>query len=394
MLCLIFLGASQTAAFADEAFVEKVKFSGFARLVGGYLDEQDATYLSYGNQLSFSEQSLLALQADASFTDTISLSGQLLLHSSDERDSGIEWLYLAYQPNSDWRFKVGKLRTPFFRYSDVIDVGFSYPWISPPQQVYSGFLFSNYEGLSATYSFHINPFNFDLEAYYGRYKGEFSRAGEQVALEVNEIKGLIFTLYNGNLSARASAIQSSDFFTELGEFESFANTLELAGFVDIANSLRINGDATGYQANINYDTLDYFAGAEWVKIRSDLLVVPEVDAYYLTFGYNFYPFQAHITYSSSKTNYDIPENVIPKNVSVPLTQLSFAYDGITSNLPLYSLDSISLGLRWDIKYNLAAKAELTLLNGKPNENSFFENISDPNFDRKASLYQIGVEWVF
>jgi hypothetical protein len=389
LICLVVWSSPASADLS-----ERVQFSGFARIVGGYLDEKNATYENYSNSLSFSQQSLLAIQADVTVTETLSLSGQLLAHSSDKRDSGLEWLYLTYEPHSDWRFKVGKLRTPFFRYTDVIDVGFAYPWISPPKQVYSGFLFSNYEGISGTYKFNMSEINFDIEGYYGTYSGEFSRAGESIDIDVNEIKGLILTLNRGNFTARTSVIKSSDFYADFPGFNDFADILERAGFPENAESLRFNGSATGYQANINYDTLDYFVAAEIVKIKSDLLVVPQVNAYYLTLGYNFYPFQANITYSTSNSSYNTPVNLIPKDVSEQLTQLSFIYDGITGNLPLYSLDSLSLGLRWDIKHNISAKAEITYLSGEPNQNSFFEDITDPDFDRKATLYQVALEWVF
>ncbi|MFT2090259.1 hypothetical protein [Paraglaciecola sp. 2405UD69-4] len=373
---------------------ERVSISGFTRIVAGYLDESDATYGNYSNSLSISEQSLFAIQGDVIITDTLSASGQLLAHSSEERDSGVEWLYLTYEPNYNWQFKLGKLRTPFFRYTDVIDVGFSYPWISPPQQVYSGFLFSNYEGASGTYKFNIAELNFDVEAYYGTYSGDFSRAGEEIAIDVDEIKGLIFTLNRGNLTARASVTQSSDFYADFPGFNDFADILEAAGYPENAESLRFNGKATGYQANINYDTLDYFIASEWVKIESDLLVVPQLESMYLTLGYNFDQFQLHLTFATSDSSYNIPENLIPKFIDDQLTELSFIYDGITNNLPLYSLDSLTAGLRWDIRFNLSAKAEITFLKGKSNENSFFEDITNPNFDRKATLYQIGLEWVF
>jgi hypothetical protein len=394
----IFLSALITAvalpstAFADIS--DRIEISGFGRLIGGYLDDSDAKYEGYSNHLSFSQQSLFALQGDLEISETLSISAQLLAHSSSERDSGIEWLYLSYQPNQNWQFKAGKLRTSFFRFSDIIDVGFAYPWISPPQQVYSGFLFSNYEGVSATYRINANDINFDIEAYYGVYEGEFDREDEQVPIDVDEIKGIILNLSKGNLSFRASATQSSDFYADVPLFTQFSDALEFAGYKENADSLRFNGKAVGYQASINYDDLDYFFGAEWVKIASDLFVVPEVDAYYLTAGYNFYPFQFHASYSASQTSYNTAENLIPKGVDSGLDQLSFAYDQITQNLPLYDLDSVSIGFRWDFRHNMSAKADVTFLDGKPGESSFFTEINDPNFDRKATLYQIGLEWVF
>ena len=384
--------ANPTTALADIS--ERFEFSGFGRIVGGYLDTSTAQYEGYSNSTSFSQQSLLALKGDFTISETLTVSGQLLAHSSSDRDSGIEWMYLNYEPTQNWRFKIGKLRTPFFRYSDVIDVGFAYPWITAPQQVYSGFLFSNYEGATGTYRFNVNAMNIEVEAYAGRYEGDFTRTGNSTALEVNDIRGLILTVNSGNLAVRASATQSSDFFADVPEFTQFSAALENAGFADNAASLRFDSKVTVYQANINYDTLDYFLAAEWVSISSGLLVIPKLDSYYVSAGYNFQSFQAHITYSISNSPYEELVNDVPKGVSPGLDALSFGFDQVINNLPEYELNSLTLGLRWDFRYNMAAKAEMTFLDGVPGENSFFSQITDPSFDRKATLYQLGVEWIF
>ena len=79
---------------------EKLAISGFGRLVAGYLDDNNVSFEGYTNELTFSEQSLLALQADYHLTDTVTITTQLLAHSNNERESGLEWLYLSYEPNS------------------------------------------------------------------------------------------------------------------------------------------------------------------------------------------------------------------------------------------------------------------------------------------------------
>lgn len=381
-------------SFASSDISERIEFSGFGRLIGGYLDEKTADYEGYSDNLSLSQQSLFALQTDVTITDSLNLSAQLLAHSSDKRESGIEWLYLSYEPSQNWRFKLGKLRTPFFRYSDVVDVGFAYPWILPPQQVYSAYLFSNYEGGSATYISSFDDVNFEFETYYGSYSGDLNEDDRKVTIDVEALYGAIFSINSGNFSTRFSVFNSPDFSVNVPELTQFSNTLENAGFIENAESLRFNGRATAYQVSLNYDTLDYFFAAEGMKILSDLLAVPRIDSYYFTAGYNFHPFQVHVTYAVSKSSYSASENLIPKGVNSQLDQLSFGYDQIIGSLPTLSLDSLSLGLRWDFKRSFAAKAEITFLDGSPGDNSFFNNVNNPSFNGKATLYQVGLEWVF
>jgi hypothetical protein len=120
---------------------DALQISGFARIVLGALDECEASYLGYDNSLSFDQQSLIALQADYQLNKTFSVTGQIIGHTNDQRESGVEWLYLTYQPNRSTQIKIGKQRTPIFYYSDYMDVGFAYPWITLPQQVYNSIFF-------------------------------------------------------------------------------------------------------------------------------------------------------------------------------------------------------------------------------------------------------------
>ncbi|MBU3021675.1 hypothetical protein [Aestuariibacter sp. A3R04] len=390
----LLLGGVVTATPNARAFADNLEISGFARVVGGVIDTDKAEFEGYDERFSISEQSLLAAQGDLAVTDNLSLSMQLLAHSSEDRDSGVEWLYLTYDPTAAWTFKLGKLRTPFFLYSDVIDVGFAYPWITAPEPVYGGFLFSNYLGGTATYRFQYNQAHFSVEAYYGSYDGTFDRAGEETNIEVDEIKGIIFSAQKGRLSARVSAIVSSDFYADIPGFDEFADLLDGYGYNDNAALFRFDSDATAYQASLQYDALDYFAYAEVINIQSDLISVPEVNAFYITLGRNINDYQLFATFASSTSRNDIPENHIPKGTNPQLNSLSFAYDEITSNLPLYDLNSLSLGARWNFRYNLSAKAEITWLKGEPGQNSFYSQINDDKFNRQAFLSQVALEWLF
>ena len=75
---------------------DKLELSGFARAVGGKLDTNLATYEGYDSGVSFSEKSLIAVQADYGFSSTLSASVQFLLHTDQDRKSGVEWLYLWF----------------------------------------------------------------------------------------------------------------------------------------------------------------------------------------------------------------------------------------------------------------------------------------------------------
>lgn len=389
---LLFLSTTSIAAFAD-GMVNSVTASGFGRVVAGYLDDDAVTFEGYKSSWNVSEQSLLALQLDYQATDTISFTTQLLAHSSSERDSGIEWLYVTYQPNQYWQFKAGKMRTPFFNYSDVIDVGFAYTWVSVPQQLYSAFLFNHYEGASATYQFSVGDVFGNIEAYYGQYDDATRFQDQSFPTSISDMMGSVLNLRQDNLSFRAS------FFTGLADVElalvtDFVAQLQALGFNESANSLTMHGDVDVYQVGLNYDNLAYRLGAELVSIQSDIVLGSNITSYYLFGSKNFDPFSVSLTYANLNREKPKIADDIPLGVSSELDMLNYAYQSFFANFQTADLESYSLGIRWDVRYNIALKTEVTHFKGEAGIATFVPKSASASFDNRANLYQVSVEFIF
>ncbi|MFT4993160.1 MAG: hypothetical protein ACI965_000178 [Paraglaciecola sp.] len=377
--------------FAEESIID---FSGFSRVVVGVIDDKNVSYQGYDDSLSFAQNSLLGIQLEAKLNEQFSVTTQLLAHSSDTRDSGVEWLYLTFQPVNGLRFKAGRMRTPFFSYSDVLDVGYAYHWANPPQQVYNAFLFDNYDGLNASYEIVASEFSFELEAYTGKFDDEISIGGTgKVAVETEDFYGLALIFKSGNLKARVSSHLGSANF-DIPSLQSFANILRQANFQQSADSLTTTGDVKAEQISISYDELDYFLSSEYIRIRGDTLVVPRVDSYYFTAGYINYPFTYHATFANNSTSYKDIVNEIPSGVAPQVDALLYGYTAIYQGLPKDILKSLTLGVRWDFKVGMALKVDVSHLQGEPGERSFFR-IDDPqSYDYKTNLVQVAWEWVF
>ena len=78
-----------------------------------------------------------------------------------------------------------------------------------------------------------------------------------------------------------------------------------------------------------------------------------------------------------------------------LARLRSAYRGVFNNaINEDDLQSLSVGLRWDLSPSVALKAEWVHLLGDRDERSFFVFDQNADFDRKANLFMFAVEWVF
>jgi hypothetical protein len=120
---------------------QQPEFSGFSRLVTGATIGDDAKYGEHHDDFTFKADSLIGLQLDIELFSNLSATAQLLGTLDEHKDSGLEWLYLNYTPTTSTSIKLGQLRTSFFTYSDVLDVGYAYHWIKPPEEVYAFFSF-------------------------------------------------------------------------------------------------------------------------------------------------------------------------------------------------------------------------------------------------------------
>ncbi|MDO6559898.1 porin [Paraglaciecola chathamensis] len=388
-ICLL-LGSY--TCFASAQAEDNLQFSGFARVVMGYLDDSNAEYLGYDNSISLEQETLIGLQADYQLSDSFSITGQLIGHSGEQRDSGIEWLYLTYTPTNSLRLKLGRQRTPFLNYSDVIDVGYSYPWATLPQQTYPRHFFSTFDGLTASYEIPNKLFVLNIEGYWGYFEDKVVVAEREMNANTTAFHGVISNIIYKNWTLRASYHQGNT-SVELDELTQFSDLLNQIGFRESAESLATQGLTEVVQLSVNYENLDYFVRAEVNRIQADIVFVPNTDGYFISTGYNFHPFTSYISYAKNTTEYDQPANDIPVGLSPQLDGLAFSYLDIFNQLPIDSSEAFTIGTRWDIQPSLALKAEANLIKGSSTDTAFFA-FNNPDFDREAVLYLLALEWVF
>lgn len=390
-VALVCLGLVSASASAES---DKLELSGFGRIVAGFIDDPNVSFEGYENRVSLNEQTLLALQADYHLLDNLTITTQVLAHTSSERDSGIEWLYASYIPHSNWLIKGGRMRTPFYHYSDVIDVGFAYPWISPPQQLYSAFLFNQYDGASIIHNFAMGNVSGSIEGYYGSFNGDTQFQERRYGTDIDGLTGVVVNaMYNTNWRFRAS-YSNADFAVDLAEITGFAKQLRNFGFVQSADSLTMQGEFDIYQVGLALDELDYNLAWEWMKIASNTVLAPNIESYYVQGGMVFQSLTVHLTYADLSTTPSPPAADIPVGLSPNLDQLYYAYQSIFAQIQAADLKSITLGLRWDAGVNVAFKAEVTHYRGALGISTFQPVANASEFDERVNMYQFGMEFVF
>ena len=62
-----------------------------------------------------------------------------------------DWAFVSWYPMKDLTLRIGKQKAPMWLVSDHIDVGRTYPWVTPPEEVYSFNPVKRSSGFGATY---------------------------------------------------------------------------------------------------------------------------------------------------------------------------------------------------------------------------------------------------
>lgn len=181
------LGASAWAQ--QEAGESKLKISGFLSVVGGQVldGSLDAAYAGYNpingqacpcyiadwsnggvynKNFSLTPESHAGVQFNYALTDKANLVAQLVTRGTNGNPD-LTWAYLGYKLDKNWEVQVGRKRIPLYYYSDFQDVGLSYPWVSPPTELY-GWDATNYNGASLRYSHSFGDTSLTASLFGGR----------------------------------------------------------------------------------------------------------------------------------------------------------------------------------------------------------------------------------
>ncbi len=164
-----------------------------------------ATYID-GADEKWSHDALTraGIQFNASLNDRAEAVVQLFASGADEFDAELQWAYLDYQLTDAVSIKAGRIVAPFYMHSQYIDVGYAYPWVSLPAEVYQLAPIKTMEAVEASWRFTTGPVSHRLSGFWGSSTVD---GGERVAnaqFQADDLSGLNLTSYWRNWSVRAA----------------------------------------------------------------------------------------------------------------------------------------------------------------------------------------------
>ena len=270
------------------------------------------------SDLSFLATTYAGLQMNADLYEGGQFVYQVIAEGANEHSDAFElrteWLYLKQDLGAGYNMQVGRIRFPAFMDSENYYVGTTYPWVTPPTEIYEVLPITNIDGISFNHSILLGDWMLDTKFLLW---GESSQGSEEYRLVLNDVSGLSFNLASDNLSLRLAYMVAEEEIQI--DFPQDPNSPILEDLV--ANF----GDDLAYTiASVKYDNSQLYASIEAVSIDADKGVLDENRNWNITTGWYFGPVLAYIGYSETKvTNEDTMAEAITDSLSG--AQISYLY---------------------------------------------------------------------
>lgn len=362
------LAASLMAALLSSSSVNaNVEFNGFANLVAGKVTSGNEL-LGYDSDINFKQDSSFALQATTDLNQGLSATVQVIARGEDDWNADFEWAYLAYDVTEQTRVVLGRQRAPLYNYSAFLDVSYAYPWITPPEGVYS-LQFTSFNGASAIHSFSLGEFDASAQVFVGSEERDVKILDSDIYSSFDNIKGLSLSFERDWLTLKAAYIATDiSLPTPIGDAIE-KGWQQVKGYEHIGTELNLHEDKAQFfdlGVQINYE--NWLLISEYGYSTFDESASDVERSLYVTMGYRFDDVLVHATYGSDKNDPNDTVNELPYGLSPQVDQLSHATARVF-NARKQDVTSYKLGVTWDFHSSASLKMELSHLDNNLNDES-------------------------
>ena len=304
----------------------------------------------------------------------------------------LEWANVQYQFTPDFSIRVGRTVLPPFLLTAARKVGYAYPWIRTPPEVYRLLPISISDGADISYRLHAGGIISTFQANVGSVDTKDPRGDSKV----QNGRGVSYTAERGSLTARVSwqiaditipSINSLfDAFRQFGP-----QGIAIADSNDV-DKKRFSTVAIGF----SYDPGQWFAMSEW-GANDTHSVLGKSTAWYVSGGYRFGKVTPYLTYAEGRTDHlsepGLTVSALPPFLAGSAIGLNAALNGILSSKPVQN--TVSIGARWDFATNFDLKLQFDHIDVGRGSTGTFVNIQPGDeLGGDVNLFGASIDFVF
>jgi len=375
-------------------------FSGFGTVGAVHSDERQADYASSsmkadgaGRSAGWSRHvdSKLGGQLDVTVGERWSavlqvVTEQRLDYSYQPR---VEWANVKYQVTPELAVRVGRIAMPMFIAAEYRKVGYAYPWVRPPIEVYGVLPLGSSDGVDLNWRWNGDAMRSTTQVLVGRtdiplYDG--------ARLRGHAIAGLSHTVEQGAFSARASLVTAR---LSLSLFPELFQALDSFGPEgrDIERRMKI-GDkrASALSVGLNYDPGQWFVTGEAGSSKVDGYLGSTRSAY-LGGGWRQGSLTPYAGFARVWGTRPGGPSALPSSYGPAAAKVNMALALLLRTVP--SQSTLSAGLRWDAAPNLAIKLQHERIATHAGSRGMFINTApDYQSGRTAQVSSAALDFVF
>lgn len=320
---------------------------GFGTTTGQYTDVYSS---SNGTRNDFTLLSRLGVNLRADLDMDWELKAEIEMRGDrNEFGSFLNWGFLSYRADDWLALRGGRLITPYWLYSQQIDVGFSYPWTYLPAEVYglTGSI-KSLSGLSALSTVKLARGIWQTEIQVGEGTNKITDVGAPFA----KTKSTYTAQQNDALAIETTYEFDHFLLGRVGYAQSQlqlqANTRTTSSTTPMVITEVVSGLDVGFtrlfSLGVKYDRKGIFASSEWVKRTIQGTAFPTASAFYVMGGFDLGRWSPHYTYSAA---YALEGTA---NVHPDLTKSTLQLSGETHMVGLNFHPSESVVLKSSFSY--------------------------------------------
>lgn len=357
----------------------------------------------YSQNWSASVDSRIGLQLDAKFNPQLSAVVQVVsqLRYDNTYTPSLEWANVKYDFTPDTSVRLGRIVTSTFLASDYRNVGYAYPWVRPPLDVYNMMPVNTNDGVDVSYRSHFGDATNTIQGLYGVDNPKSPGNAYNPAISNNPARNIwgVFDTYESGPATLRLAYQRANL--SLDGINTFFDLFKQFGSqgINLANkygSYKVPGAFWG--ASASYDPGKWFVMGEFGQSKIQPSFMGEQRAWYVSSGYRTGNFTPYVAYSRSKklSNTSDPGLNLGLVPAGPMQGFAARLNaGLNSFLKPTTGTTVTVGCRWDIMKNTDLKLQYEHVSLDAGSSGLLIN-PQPGYKPGGSfnLISAAVDWVF
>lgn len=338
--------------------------------------------------------SLVGLQANARAGERMEAVVQAVSryrHDGSYRPE-LTWAFAKFDPNAHLSLRAGRLGTEFYMLADSRLVGYSYLTVRPSVDYFGALPFTSIDGVDAL---GVLPWGSGLlrgKVFTGASREKLPLADQTWDIDGSRLSGGHLDYQQGAWSARLGyARLRFRHDLPIGDLVAALNASAVPAAREAARQLAVAGkDSDFYSFGLVYDRGPVQSQLMLSRTRQESAAFENAHAGYLIAGYRLREVTPFVGYSWVKSR---PKRLATGLPAVPpLDRLDAALAATLADAHS-NQHTVFVGGRWDLRRNLALKAQYDAVRGAP-DSIFPVRREKPGWNGRTEVVSLTLDFVF